>query len=93
MLKSNADDVQNELEEFQKGIQKLEGLKGEIIVDSQFTIVDNTIDTRRLSSNPEEALEEARYLARRQGSQLDDDEKIDEMISRFFRDLLEKIFK
>jgi len=93
MFKSNVDKVREELEEFQKSFQKIENLKGEIIVDSQFTTVDNTIDTRRLSSTPEEALDEARYLARRQGSQLDNDEKLNETISRFFRDFLEKIFK
>jgi len=93
MFASNADEVQSELEEFQKALQKIEKLKGEIIVDSQFTTVDNTIDLGRLSDSPEEAMDEARYLATRQGHKLDDNEKLDETISRFFRDFLEKIFK
>ena len=94
MFKSNIDEFQAKLEEFQKALRKLENLDGEVIVkDSQFTSVDNTIDLGRLSGTPEEAMDEARYLAQRQGSQLDNDGELNEIVSRFFRDFLEKIFK
>jgi len=94
MFTSNADDIQEELKDFQKAFQKIENLNGEIIVeDSQFTSVDNGLDLGRLSGSPEEALDEARYLARRQGKVLDDNEELDKTISRYLRDFLEKIFK
>lgn len=93
-IKSNADKAENELVEFQKPFNKLMGLDNDVIVEnSQFITEDNNININRLSNSEEGAVDEARYVANRQNLSLDNNEKLEELMTRFVRDYLEKVFK
>jgi RNA polymerase-binding transcription factor DksA len=92
-LKSNINEVAEQLDKFKKSFVKIERDNGSTIVeDAQFTTIENKLDVSRLSDSEDAAINEASYLDVRQGESVDQN-NIDETIKRFVRDYLEEVFK
>jgi len=92
-IKSNINEVIEKLKEFKKPFIKIESDNYSIIVeDAKFTTIENKLDTNRLSSSENDAINESTYLEVRQGLGADQN-SFDEVINRFMRDYLEGIFK
>jgi hypothetical protein len=92
-IRSNINEVIEQLKEFQKPFVKIENDNGSTIVeDAQFTTIDNKLDVNRLSISDNDAISESAYLDIRQGANIDQD-NVDDVINRFIRDYLEELFK